>query len=72
MDFDQVKDYLQKKLPEFTFTSGKEAGQHEDLFSAIRVTRDGKYLDIDVRKVKQESDASTLVDYIKGKWKISE
>lgn len=72
MKFNEVKEYLEERLPDFTFTSAQEAGQPEELHTAIRITRDNKYLDIDVRKIDNKSQANTLVDYIKGKWKISE
>jgi len=68
MNVEEVKDYLETKLPEFTLTTGKEAGQPEQNWNSIQVLRDGLHIVYDVSKVEDKKAAKQLLKLIQAQW----
>lgn len=65
MDVNEVKEYLEKELPKFTYKiSDLPANKNK-----IWIERSGQHIVIDVRKIDSDKAAKQLRDYIKGLWK---
>lgn len=67
MDLKEVKTYLEKHLPEFSFISGKDT-PHEQNWNSILVEREGQQIAIDVSKVETKKHLKNLKAYIQGQW----
>lgn len=70
MKTEEVKEYLEKELPEFIYICGTET-PHEQNWNSIRVMRDGKELVLDVSKVDNKKALESLKVYIADLWKKS-
>jgi len=68
MNTEQIKQYLEKELPDFTYISGKDT-PHEENWNSIRIVRDGNELVLDVSKVATEKDLKQLKSFIELKWR---
>jgi hypothetical protein len=65
MNTEEVKQYLEKELPEFTYiTSELEANENK-----IWIERDGQKLVLDVSKVGNKKEAKKLKSFIELKWR---
>ena len=65
MNTEEVKQYLETELPEFTYkTSDLEANENK-----IWVERDGQHLVLDISKVATEKDLKQLKSFIELKWR---
>ena len=69
MEVDKIKEYLVEELPEFSFTTGKEANQPEENHNSIRIERDKQELILDVSKVDNDKALENLKVYIKDLWR---
>ena len=69
MEVDKIKEYLVEELPEFSFTTGKEANQPEENHNSIRIERDKQELILDVSKVDNDKALENLKVYIEDLWK---
>lgn len=67
MKTSEVKQYLEKELPDFKYISGEDT-PHEENWNSIRVIRDGKELVIDVSKVDNKRGLRNLKAYIESLW----
>ena len=65
MNTQDVKQYLEKKLPAFTFRLNKNEGQEHKLW----IERDGQHIILDVQKVDTKAGAKKLKEFIELKWK---
>ena len=65
MTTEDVKQYLQKEIPDFEY---KTSDLPENM-NKIWIEREGQKLVIDVQKVETEKDAKQLRNYIEGLWK---
>lgn len=64
----EIKDYLEKELPEFTYILGTDT-PHEENWQSIRIVRDGNELVLDVSKVTNKKEAKKLKSFIELKWR---
>ena len=71
MEVDKIKEYLVEELPEFNFTTGKEANQPEENHNSIRIERDKQELILDVSKVDNDKALENLKVYIEDLWRRS-
>jgi hypothetical protein len=69
MTTDEVKTYLQKKLPKFNLMTGEEAKQPDKNKNSIRFERDNKEIFFDVSRIESKKDADSLATHIKDLWK---
>lgn len=65
MNTDELKQYLEKKLPNFTFKTNPYEGQEHKLW----IERDGQHMVLDVEKVDTKAGAKKLKEFIELKWK---
>jgi hypothetical protein len=65
MKIHEVKQYLEEKLPKFTFKLNENEGQENKLW----IERDGQHIILDVEKVDSKRAAKKLKEYIEIKWK---
>lgn len=64
-DIQELKQYLEKKLPNFTFKTNPHEGQEHKLW----IERDGQHMVLDVEKVDTKAGAKKLKQFIELKWK---
>lgn len=76
MNLLELKQYLEKKLPSFTFYTDEETKAKYDGKMVVKpnenglfVTRDGQALYLDVEKVDTKAGAKKLKEFIELKWK---
>ena len=76
MNIEAIKQYLEKKLPEFTFYTDEETKAKYDGKMLVTpnpnglfVTRDGQAMYLDVKKVNAKAGAKKLKEFIELKWK---
>ena len=69
MEVNKIKEWLEKELPEFSFTTGEEANQPEENHNSIRIERDKQELILDVSKVDNDKALENLKVYIKDLWR---
>lgn len=67
MGITEVKDYLEKELPDFTYLLGTDT-PHEENWNSIQVTRDNHELAVDVSKVKNTKHLKDLKAMIEAMW----
>jgi len=67
METKEIKQYLEKELPDFTYISG-DSTPHEENWNSIRVIRDGKEIVLDVSKVDNKRGLKNLKAYIESLW----
>ena len=65
MDVNEVRQYLEKELPKFTY----KLSDNPQNATKIWIERDGQKLVLDVRKVDGPKAAKQLKEYIAGLWK---
>jgi folate-binding Fe-S cluster repair protein YgfZ len=63
-----IKAYLEKELPDFTYIAGTDT-KHEQNWNSIIITREGKELILDVSKVDTEDALEKLKAYVSDLWK---
>jgi hypothetical protein len=68
MTVGEVKQYLEKELPMFEYTTGKEAGQPEKNHNSIRILRDGQHTFFDISKIDSEKGCQQLKEHIEAMW----
>lgn len=71
MSLDNIKQYLEAELPDFTYISGRDT-PHEENWNSIRVIRDGHEIVLDVSKVASKKDLKQLKSFIELKWRSVE
>ena len=69
MEVNKIKEWLEKELPEFSFTTGEEANQPEESHNSIRIERDKQELILDVSKVDNDKALENLKVYIEDLWR---
>lgn len=65
MTTQELKQYLEKKLPNFTFKTNPNEGQEHKLW----IEREGQHMVLDVEKVDTKAGAKKLKEFIELKWK---
>lgn len=68
MKSSDIKEYLEKELPEFQYIAG-DTTPYEENWNSIRIMRDGKELVLDVSKVDNKKGLVNLKAYVSDLWK---
>lgn len=76
MNIQELKQYLEEKLPSFTFYTDEETQAKYDGKMVVNpnenglfVTRDGQAMYLDVSKVDTKAGAKKLKEFIELKWR---
>lgn len=65
MNTNEVKQYLEKELPNFEYKTNPNEGNEHKLW----IERDGQHIILDVQKVVDEKGAKKLKEFIELKWR---
>lgn len=66
MDLQEIKSYLEEKLPKFTFITNNNKGNEKSIW----IERDGQHMIIDISRIQTKKQLKDFKDYIKGQWKL--